>query len=38
MQEEKFNYKILLLTKKIEKQEYELKEQNNKLLNDYEIL
>jgi len=38
IQEEKYNYKILLLTKKIEKQEYELKEQNNKLLNDYDIL
>ena len=29
MQEEKYNYKILLLTKKLEKQEYELKEQDN---------
>ena len=29
MQEEKYNYKILLLTKKLEKQEYEIKEQDN---------
>ena len=36
MQEEKYNYKILLLTKKLEKQEYEIKEQNNKLLNDFD--
>ncbi len=37
MQEEKYNYKILLLTKKLEKQEYEIKEQNNnKLLDNYD--
>ena len=29
MQEEKYNYKILLLTKKLEKQEYEIKKQDN---------
>ena len=38
MQEEKYNYKILLLTKKIEKQEYILKEQNNKILDNFDVM
>ena len=37
IQEDKYNYKILLLNKKIEKLEYELKEQNIKILNDFDI-
>ena len=38
MQEEKYSYKILLLTKKIEKQEYEIKEQNNKILDGFNAI
>ena len=38
MQEEKYNYKVLLLTKKIEKQEFILKEQNQKMLDDFDIM
>ena len=38
MQEEKYNYKVLLLTKKIEKQEFILKEQNQKMLDEFDIM
>ena len=38
IEEEKHNYKILLLNKKIEKLEYELKEKENKLVDDFDII
>ena len=38
MQEEKYNYKVLLLTKKIENQEFVLKEQNQKMLDEFDIM
>ena len=38
IEEEKYNYKILLLNKKIEKLEYELKEKDNKIIDDFDII
>jgi hypothetical protein len=38
IEKEKYNYKILLLNKKIEKLEYELKEKDNKLVDDFDII
>ena len=38
MQEEKYNYKTLLLTKKIENLEYEIKEKSEKSITNYDII